>query len=265
MKEAGFTHQQANGQLEWARDRSDLPKEQGGTRQHDQSNEGHQSAQEGNSYRHNVGEGERRVSMAAGGALLAYGLVRRSWAGTVLALMGSSLISRGAFGSCAVYRALGINTARQTGTKGVKGIKVEKSVIIHKSHEVLYHFWRNFENLPRFMGHLQSVTILDDKRSHWVAKGPAGSSVEWDAEIIKEQENRMIAWRSLGGADVQNAGSVYFNAIGQGNETELKVILDYAPPGSKLGAAIAAIFGEEPSQQVEDDLNCFKQMMEAGN
>jgi len=142
----------------------------------------------------------------------------------------------------------------------IEGIKVEKSVVIRKPPEVLYHFWRNFENLPEIMDHLKSVTVLDGRRSHWVAKAPAGTTVEWDAEIIKDLQNELISWKSLEGADVDNTGSVHFDRVPEG--TQVRVMIQYNPPGGKVGAAFAKLFGEEPSQQIEEDLNRFKAFME---
>jgi len=147
---------------------------------------------------------------------------------------------------------------------GNRGIKVEKSVAVNRSASELYTYWRNFENLPHFMDHLESVTVQDDKRSHWVAKAPAGTTVEWDAEIINEKENELIAWRSLDGADVDNAGSVRFSEAIGGRGTIVKVSLEYDPPAGIIGSLIAKLFGEEPSQQVQEDLHRFKQVMETG-
>jgi uncharacterized membrane protein len=141
---------------------------------------------------------------------------------------------------------------------------VEKSVTVNKSPEELYRFWRNFENLPRFMDHLESVRVEGEGRSHWVAKAPAGTTVEWDAEIYNEKENELIAWRSLEGADVDNAGSVRFEGDAEGSSTIVRVSLKYDPPGGVIGATFAKLFGEEPSQQIEEDLRRFKQVMEAG-
>ncbi|MBI3804055.1 MAG: SRPBCC family protein [Nitrospirae bacterium] len=141
----------------------------------------------------------------------------------------------------------------------VEGIKVEKSIIIRKPPTVLYHFWRNFENLPQIMNHLKSVTVLNASKSRWVAKAPAGTSVEWDAEIIKDKVNELISWRSVEG-DVDHTGSVHFDPVPEG--TQVRVMVQYHPPGGKIGAAVAKLFGEEPSQQIEDDLNRFKAFME---
>lgn len=141
---------------------------------------------------------------------------------------------------------------------------VRRAVTLDRSPEALYQFWRNFENLPRFMTHLESVTVTDDKRSHWVAKGPAGSSVEWDAEVIADEPNRMIAWRSLEGADVDNAGSVRFEPSTGGRGTVIKVEMGYNPPGGVLGATVAKLLGQDPAKQVTMDLMRFKQMIETG-
>lgn len=213
----------------------------------------------------NVGQTERMASTIGGAALAVYGLTRGSLGGVALALLGGNLIYRGTTGHCATYQALGVDTSNnRAGVAGNRGIKVEKSVLINKSPEELYRFWRNFENLPRFMNHLESVKVNDDRHSHWVAKAPLGTTVEWDAEIINEKENELIAWRSLEGADVNNAGSVRFQPARGGRGTEVKVSLEYDPPAGVLGAAVAKLFGEEPNQQVEDDLRRFKQLMETG-
>lgn len=213
----------------------------------------------------NVGGAERKISTIGGAALALYGLTRGSLGGLALALVGGGLIYRGTTGHCSTYSALGVNTAKgKAGVAGNEGIKVEKSITIDKPANELYKFWRNFENLPHFMTHLESVKEMGERRSHWVAKAPLGTSVEWDAEIINEKENEMIAWRSLEGADVDNAGSVRFQPAAGGRGTEVKVSMEYNPPGGVVGAAVAKLFGEEPNQQVADDLRRFKQLMEAG-
>jgi uncharacterized membrane protein len=145
-----------------------------------------------------------------------------------------------------------------------QGIKVERAVTINKSPAELYRFWRNFENLPRFMEHLKSVTIIDNTHSHWVVNAPGGTSVEWDAVIINERENELIAWRSVESADIDNAGSVHFTPAPGGRGTQVRVVLEYDPPAGRAGATIARLFGEEPDQQVREDLRHFKEIMEAG-
>lgn len=143
----------------------------------------------------------------------------------------------------------------------VNGIRVEKSVIISRKPEELYRFWRNFENLPQIMNHLAEVRVISLARSHWVAKAPAGITVEWDAEITNDMPNELIAWRSLEGSEIPNAGSVRFLHFAEG-ETEVRVALEYNPPGGRLGAWIAGLLGEDPEHQITDDLAQFKLMME---
>jgi uncharacterized membrane protein len=141
---------------------------------------------------------------------------------------------------------------------------VMRAVTIRRSAEEIYRFWRNFENLPRFMYHLEEVRVINDRRSHWVAKAPAGSRVEWDAEITEDRPNERIAWRSLPDADVTNDGSVEFLPAPGDRGTEVHVEIHYDPPGGKLGALVAKLFGEEPDQQVADDLRRLKQVIEVG-
>ena len=167
-------------------------------------------------------------------------------------------------------RVLGRNTAADdepsspfTSVRRGEGVRVEESIVISRPRGDVYRFWRNLENLPRFMDHLEAVSVLDDSRSHWTAKGPAGSRVEWDAEIHNEIPNELIAWRSLAGSEVDNAGSVHFMPTEIG-DTEVRVVLRYDPPAGKLGATVARLFGEEPSRQVAEDLRRLKQVVEAG-
>ncbi|CAN5742015.1 hypothetical protein BH23DEI1_BH23DEI1_22030 [soil metagenome] len=151
------------------------------------------------------------------------------------------------------------------GSPGNGAIHVSKSVTIERPAGQIYRYWRNLENLPRVMGHLESVRELPDGRSHWTAKGPAGITVEWDAEILVDRENEIISWRSVEGATVPNEGTVRFKDIGNGQRTEVKVSFTYHPPGGAIGAGIAKLFGEEPSKQVDDDLRRLKEELETGS
>ncbi len=144
------------------------------------------------------------------------------------------------------------------------GIKVKKSITINQPPEKAYSLWRNFENLPRFMAHLESVRVMDDRRSYWKAKAPLGATVEWTAEITEDLPNDLIEWRSTEDADVPNSGRVRFVPAPGGRGTEVHVELEYDPPGGVIGATIAKLFGEEPSQQVDGDLRRFKQVLEVG-
>jgi uncharacterized membrane protein len=217
------------------------------------------------SLKQNVEFPERIGSIAAGSGLVLYGLSRRSLGGLLLALIGGSLLHRGSTGYCAVYRRLGINSRQmntETGVPGNKGIKVERTITIARPAEEIYRFWRQLENLPRFLEHVESVAQIDDIRSHWVVRGPAGTHVEWTAQIVTDKPNELISWESLPGAEVQNAGSVRFEPLGSGL-TEIKVALQYQPPAGVIGAAVAKLFGEAPDQQLDDDLGRLKQLIES--
>ena len=216
----------------------------------------------------NVSTTERWLSAIAGGALAVIGIRRRSVGGVLLAAGGGLLIDRAARGHCMVYDALNLDTAHAEPAAPEeyfqRGIHVQESVTINKSPEELYRFWHDFTNLPRIMRHLESVTQIDEKRSRWKATAPAGWHVEWDAEIINDEPNQTIAWRSLAHASIPNSGSVRFVPAPGDRGTELHVTLDYIPPAGRVGAMIAKLFGEEPAQQVKDDLRRFKQFMETG-
>ena len=142
-------------------------------------------------------------------------------------------------------------------------VVVRQSVTVNRPVEEVYAFWHNLENFPRFMAHVRSVSV-SGRRSHWVAKAPAGMSVEWDAEIVEDRENELIAWRSLEESDVQHSGKVRFARAPGARGTEVRVDLAYMPPGGALGRTIAKLFGEEPEQQVREDLRRVKQILEAG-
>ncbi len=220
----------------------------------------------------NVGQIERWASALGGGALALYGITRGSLGGIALALVGAALVQRGATGHCNLYSAMNYSTAGDAGLRnsdnvsvaGDRGTKVEKSVTVDRPAAELYRFWRNFENLPRFMNHLESVHVTGERRSHWVAKAPAGTTVEWDAEIYNEKEGELIAWRTLEGSQVASAGSVRFEEAAGGRGTTVRVVMKYDPPGGALGAAVARLFGENPEQQISEDLRRFKQLMETG-
>jgi len=218
----------------------------------------------------NVGSAERIVSAVAGGTLVSYGLKAGGFFGTALSLVGGGLLYRGATGHCHAYDAANFSSAEST-AKSFTGKKassssrlhVKKAVTINKSPAELYQFWRNFENLPQFMTHLESVKTTGEKTSHWVATAPLGTTVEWDAEITSEQENTRIGWKSIEGSEIPNSGVVEFLPT-TNRGTEVKVTLTYEPPAGYVGSLIAKLFGEEPNQQVADDLKRFKQLMETG-
>ena len=155
--------------------------------------------------------------------------------------------------------------SRQTGAMTDSGaIRVKRSAIVNRPPEDVYKFWRDLQNLPKFMYHIEDVRMTDERRSHWVAKGPAGKRVEWDSEITEDCANELIAWRSLPGAEVYNAGSVRFEPKPGSRGTIVRVDMEYYPPGGVAGAAVAMLFNEAPEQQIYDDLRRLKQVLETG-
>jgi uncharacterized membrane protein len=178
------------------------------------------------------------------------------------------LIARGTSGWCPVTAAVdrdaygyADDTKRHLG--GSRGIIVEDAITIHRPVHEVYAYWHNLENLPRFMQHLEEVQVRDHYHSHWVATGPLGVRVEWDAEIINDIPPTLLSWKSVGDSDVVSAGSVRFKAAGD-KATEVYVKLQYDPPAGKLGATVAWLFGEDPQRQIAEDLRRFKDLLESG-
>ncbi len=202
-------------------------------------------------------EVERWASLIGGGAMVLMGLRQGSLRGALTALAGGGLIYQGATKQSTIQQAQEAIGIKQS-------IKVEKTVTINKPADELYRYWHNFENLPTFMKHLKSVKVYNEKRSHWIANAPLGNNVEWDADILEDRENEFISWASVEGADVDNSGFVRFKKAPGDRGTEVKVVLEYNPPGGALAATVAKLFGEEPEQQIGDELRRFKMLMEAG-
>jgi uncharacterized membrane protein len=219
--------------------------------------------------RRNLSEMERWGSVAAGTALTLYGLSRQRPSGFVLAVFGGLLIRRGATGHCDVYEALDLNTgstSRDTrrALAGKGGSLVEETITVNRPAAELYRFWRDLENLPRFMRHLESVERISETLSRWSAQGPGGTVVEWNAEIINEIPNELIAWRSIEGSDVVNAGSVHFKDAGADRGTRIRVRLQYSPLGGKIGTAVAKLLGRDAATEIRQDLRRFKELLERG-
>ncbi|HEY3593734.1 MAG TPA: SRPBCC family protein [Polyangiaceae bacterium] len=162
-----------------------------------------------------------------------------------------------------VAAALAARRHAKKAAREENAIDVQRAITVNRPKDDVYRFWRDLANLPSFMAHLESVRV-EGSHSHWRAKGPAGTSIEWDAEIEADRPGEIIAWRSRPGASVPNRGSVKFLAAPGGRGTEVCVELRYDPPAGKVGAALAKLFGEEPSQQIAGDLRRFKQVMETG-
>lgn len=213
-----------------------------------------------------LGSLERWGSVTTAAALMIYGVSRRTPTGIGIALAATPLAYRGLAGQWPTHLTSQSRAPRNTRAElsGDRGVVVHESVRLERPVAEVYNFWRRFENLPRFMSYLHEVTETGPGRSHWVAKGPGGVLVEWDAEIINEVENQVIGWRSLPGGDVTVAGSVNFDTVRAGRSTQLTVRLQYAPPAGRLGSFVSMLAGREPSQTIREDLRRLKQILEAG-
>jgi uncharacterized membrane protein len=154
--------------------------------------------------------------------------------------------------------------SRHVSVPSDEGVRVDKAITIEKPVSEVYSFWRRFENLPRFMRHLESVTVQDDLHSHWVVKAFGAKKLEWDSEIIEQRDNEMISWRSLPGADVDNAGSVWFTPVPSGNGTVVRLEMKYVPPGGKTAASISKLFRQDAGSEIDEDLNRLKTLLETG-
>lgn len=187
-----------------------------------------------------------------------------------LSLLGAGMASSGtqkgklggAIGAVAGVTALDVICLLKLGNEA-EPMQTTQTVAINKTPEECYQFWRNLENLPRFMEHVKSISSTGEKRSHWVVKAPAGTTVEWDAELVSDGPER-IEWRSLPGADVENSGSVEFRKAPAGHGTIVKASIQYKPPAGKVGAAVATLFAREPGMQAKSDLRRFKAVIETG-
>jgi uncharacterized membrane protein len=143
-------------------------------------------------------------------------------------------------------------------------MKLTSTTTVLRPPEEVYAFWRDLSRLPTFMVHLDEVREAGPGRSHWRASAPFGQTVEWDAETTLDETGKGIAWRSVGDADIQNSGEVLFVPAPGNRGTEVRVTLSYDVPAGPLGRAVAKYFGEEPHQQLDDDLRRFKQVLETG-
>ena len=222
----------------------------------------------------NIGDTQRLVSAIAGVGLVIEGWRRRSMAGGAFAVGGMALLYRAATGYCAALGAMGIDMGGRSDTRRLgrrkvhsnQATKIRRIIEINRPPDELYRFWRTLDNLPRIMSHLESVQVSTDRFSHWTVKTMPGlPTIEWDAEIINDVENERIGWRSLNDSDVDQAGSVEFEPVGDGRTTRLTVTLQYSPIAGRLGAAVAKFIGQDPEFKIADDLQRFKESMETGN
>ena len=216
-------------------------------------------------YKPNISATARWTSMITGAALAAAGYRRSN---RVLGLAGLGLLARGASGWCPVTAAVDPDaqygsSPTKTHLGGSRGVIVEDAITIYRPVSEVYSYWRNLENLPRFMEHLEDVRVTDPLHSRWAAKGPLGVTVKWEAEIINDIPPTLLSWKSVGQSDVVSAGSVRFRPSGE-QATELRIKLQYDPPAGKVGATVAWLLGEDPQHQIAEDLRRFKQLVETG-
>lgn len=225
----------------------------------------------------NVGSAERWISVLAGSALAIYGLDRRDRGGAALALLGAALVHRGATARCPIYASLSLSTAGDADDTGgddqptsraavfraSDAVKVERSVLVDRPAAELYALWKDPSNLPRFMDWLEEVHPIDGRHARWRAKGPAGTSIEWIAEVFNEVPNALIAWKSVANPDIKNAGSVHFRPAGDAGATEVRLVFEWVPPGGRAGMAVARLLGSDPANRIADGLQNFKEFAES--
>lgn len=197
----------------------------------------------------------RLLSGVGGGLLTLYGMTRRGLVGMLVGTAGLGLAARGV-ANVDLRNLVGMGSARDV-------IRINKAININAPVDRLYQFWSNFENLPRFMSHLREVKDLGNRRSHWVAAGPAGVDVEWDAITTRQVPNEVIAWESVEGSPVKTSGMVHFRS-NPGGGSRINIIMNYTPPGGALGHAVAALFGKDPKTAMDEDLVRLKTLFEAG-
>ncbi len=213
------------------------------------------------SERVNVGKNERIASAAGGAALVALGLKRFSPGGLALALAGGGLVARAVTGYCPINAATGRNTAGEQ----PDALDLTTAVTVQAPRDEVYAFWRRLENLPTFMEHLRQVRRLDGGRSRWTADVPGlSASLEWDAETVADEEGERLAWRSVPGSDVENAGEVRVRDAPGERGTEVEVRISYRPPAGDAGRALAGLLSPVFEQMVKEDVRRFKHVMEVG-
>ncbi len=141
---------------------------------------------------------------------------------------------------------------------------VARAVTINRPRDELYAFWRDFSNLAPLMENIERIEVKDDRRSHWVVKGPAGKDLEWDSIVTDDEPGRRIAWKADEGADIKNSGWIEFRDGPTGRGTEIHALIEYDAPGGQLGRLIAKALQREPNTQARRELRRFKQLMETG-
>ena len=208
----------------------------------------------------NVNSGERVVSIAAG-AFIFYKALTGAFKHPIFALqeaaVGGYLLYRGATGYCPIYSKIGKDTTDP------EAITISERFVVNSPRERVFSFWRNLENLPKFMKHLDSVEVIDENVSHWRANIPGELiKISWNAEITREEDNSYIGWQSVSGSQISNAGKVEFQDSLNGSGTELVVEISYFPPAGVVGQSIAKIFNRVFENSIREDIISFKNYVE---
>lgn len=228
-----------------------------GAARHHESDAGH---------RRNVGDMERRLSLAGGAASAIFGLRRGGLMGLLMAGLGAMLMYRGGSGHCGLYERMGISTARSS-DKGLLGRsssvppRLRASVAINRDRGEIYGYWRDFSNLARFMRYIEEVRPTGEKTSHWVADVPMAGQLEWDAELIADEPGERLAWRSVEGSEIETEGEVRFRSSPYG--TEVDVEMSYQLP-STAGAVASRLARSLTQSMLREDLRRFKRLLETG-
>lgn len=224
-----------------------------------------------------AGRPERVASVLTGSALAVYGVDRRDAGGALLALVGAALVYHGVTARHSLYSVLSFDTAGDGGAqrdsesptsraavfRASDAVKIERSIVVKRPPAALYALWKDPLNLPRFMDWLEEVHPIDGRHARWKAKGPAGSSIEWVAEVINEVPESLIAWKSVANPDIKNAGSVHFRRQpGRDDTTEVRLVFEWVPPGGRAGMAVARLLGSDPANRIADGLKKFKRLAE---
>ena len=208
----------------------------------------------------NVGNVERLVTLAAGAALLGYAWRHRSRG---LGFTSAGLLARAVSGFCPAYAALGVNHAEtKTALAGARGVHVRESITVAAPAEQLYTFWRQMVHLPEVLPHLERVDVIDGKLSRWTARAFGQVPLTWQAEIINEVPFETIGWRTLPGEAIQHAGSVVFKSLPGSAGTDVRVHMQYAPPGGRAAAWFAGLMGQDPEKMTRDGLLALKRRFE---
>lgn len=207
----------------------------------------------------NVGKLERIIMIAAGAYLL-YRAFSKKEKNIKEGIAGGTMMARGISGYCPVYATLSGD-----GKSNSQNVNIRESIVINKPVHEVYSYWRNLENLPTFMKHLEKVEELDNITSEWKAKGPGGiGSLSWKAQILMDEKDQMISWQSLPDSTINNAGKVVFKELGS-NKTELDVTISYQAPLGKPGESAAKLLNPIFENIVQSDIQSLKNHLEDNN